>query len=159
MKEIKMAGKLGCNFNTQLQKHMDNVGSKLNALVDAIKLARKDGYNLIVDISQLEKEEQINTRGDYMKNLASKNVDLNIKPLCVNEAINKLAGTFTQMKQTLDSVEIHEPFYSKEFGEEVENAIITVAVIKAFGIGKRSERYLGVVKKVVRELNNAPSKG
>ena len=26
-----------------------------------------------------------------------------------------------------------------------------MAVIKAFGIGKKSERYLGAVKKVVRE--------
>lgn len=58
MKEIKMAGNLECNFNTQLQKHMDNVGSKLNALVDAIKLARNDGDNLTVDIRKLEKEEE-----------------------------------------------------------------------------------------------------
>ena len=94
-----------------------------------------------------------------MKNLASKNVDLNIKPLCVNEVLNKLADTFTQMQQTLYSVEIHDAGYSKEFWEEVENALITVAVIKAFGIGKQSERYLGVVKKVVRELNTVPSKG
>lgn len=57
MKEIKIAGKLECNFNTQLKRHMDNVGSKLNDLVDAIKLARKDGYNIKVDISKLEKEE------------------------------------------------------------------------------------------------------
>ena len=57
MKEIKFAGKLECNFNTQLKRHMDNVGSKLNDLVDAIKLARKDGYNIKVDISKLEKEE------------------------------------------------------------------------------------------------------
>lgn len=57
MKEIKIAGKLECNFNTQLKRHMDNVGSKLNDLVDAIKLAKKDGYNIKVDISKLEKEE------------------------------------------------------------------------------------------------------
>lgn len=94
-----------------------------------------------------------------MKNLASKNVDLNIKPLRVNEAINNLAGTFTQMQRILDSIEIHDAGYSKEFWEEVENALITAAVIKAFGIGKKSERYLGVVKKVVIELNTAPSKG
>nr|DAP06808.1 MAG TPA: hypothetical protein [Caudoviricetes sp.] len=94
-----------------------------------------------------------------MKNLASKNVDISIKPLCVNEAINKLAGTFKQIQQTLDSIEIHDAVYSKEFWEEVENALITAAVIKAFGIGEKSERYLGVVKKVVRELNTAPSKG
>ena len=94
-----------------------------------------------------------------MKNLASKNVDLSIKPLRVNEAINNLAGTFTQMQRILDSIEIHDAGYSKEFWEEVENALITAAVIKAFGIGKKSERYLGVVKKVVIELNTAPSKG
>nr|DAP11862.1 MAG TPA: hypothetical protein [Caudoviricetes sp.] len=57
MKEIKIAGKLECDFNTQLKRHMDNVGNKLNDLVDAIKLAKKDGYNIKVDISKLEKEE------------------------------------------------------------------------------------------------------
>ena len=62
MKEIKMVGKLECNFNTQLQRHMDNVGSKLNDLVDAIKLARNDGYNLTVDISKIEKEEVKNEK-------------------------------------------------------------------------------------------------
>lgn len=60
MKEIKIAGKLECNFNTQLQRHMDNVDSKLNDLVDAIKLARNDGYNLTVDIGKLEKEALLN---------------------------------------------------------------------------------------------------
>ena len=119
----------------------------------------KTYMNSIMIIEDYIKEEQINIRGDYMKNLASKNVDLNIKPLCVNEVLNKLADTFTQMHQTLYSVEIHDAGYSKEFREEVENALITVAVIKAFGIGKQAERYLGVVKKVVRELNTAPSKG
>lgn len=54
MNEIKIAGKLECNFNTQLKRHMDNVRSKLNDLADAIKLARNEGYNLIVDISKLE---------------------------------------------------------------------------------------------------------
>ena len=57
MKEIKIAGKLECNFNTQLKRHMDNVGSKLNDLIDAIKLARKDGYNIKVDFSKLEQED------------------------------------------------------------------------------------------------------
>lgn len=60
MKEIKIAGKLECNFNTQLQRHMDNVDSKLNDLADAIKLARNDGYNLTVDIGKLEKEALLN---------------------------------------------------------------------------------------------------
>lgn len=57
MNEIKIVGKLECNFNTQLKRHMDNVGSKLNDLADAIKLARNEGYNLTVDISKLEIEE------------------------------------------------------------------------------------------------------
>ena len=51
----------------------------------------------------------------------------------------------------MDRVAIEDAWYTKAFGEEVENALITMAVIKAFGIGKQSERYLGVVKKVVRE--------
>lgn len=63
------------------------------------------------------------------------------------------------MKNILDRVAIEDCWYTKAFGDEVENALITMAVIKAFGIGKKSERYLGVVKKVVRELNTAPSKG
>jgi len=54
----------------------------------------------------------------------------------------------------VDRVAIEDCWYSKEFWEEVENAIITMAVIKAFGVGKKSERYLGVVKKVVRGLKD-----
>lgn len=79
--------------------------------------------------------------------------------LSSDEAVNHLADTFIQMKNIMDRVAIEDCWYSKEFFEEVENALITMAVIKAFGIGKKSERYLGVVKKVVRELKTAPSKG
>lgn len=71
--------------------------------------------------------------------------------LSSDEAVNHLADTFIQMKNIMDRVAIEDCWYSKEFFEEVENAIITMAVIKAFGISKKSERYLGVVKKVVRE--------
>lgn len=71
--------------------------------------------------------------------------------LSSDEAVNHLADTFIQMKNIMDRVAIEDCWYSKEFFEEVENALITMAVIKAFGIGKQSERYLGVVKKVVRE--------
>lgn len=49
---------------------------------------------------------------------------------------------------------IKDAWYTKAFGDEVENALITMAVIKAFGIGKKSEHYLGVVKKVVRGLKD-----
>lgn len=71
--------------------------------------------------------------------------------LSSDEAVNNLANTFIQMKNIMDRVAIEDAWYTKAFWEEVENALITMAVIKAFGIGKKSERYLGAVKKVVRE--------
>lgn len=87
MKEIKMAGKLECNLNTQLQQHMDNVGSKLNALVDAIKLARNDGYNLTVDISKLEKETLLNMETNKTKEYT---VKIRVDTAGLDEAIKKL---------------------------------------------------------------------
>ena len=71
--------------------------------------------------------------------------------LSVDEVVNALAKTFIQMQSIMDRVVIEDAWYTKAFGDEVENALITMAVIKAFGIGKESERYLGVVKKVLRE--------
>lgn len=71
--------------------------------------------------------------------------------LSIDEAVNHLADTFIQMKDIMDSVAIEDSWYSKAFWDELENALITMAVIKAFGISKKSERYLGAVKKVVRE--------
>lgn len=71
--------------------------------------------------------------------------------LTIDEAVNNLSNTFIHMKSIMDRVAIEDAWYTKAFGDEVENALITMAVIKAFGIGKQSERYLGVVKKVVRE--------
>lgn len=79
--------------------------------------------------------------------------------LTIDEAVNNLAKTFVQMKNILDRVAIEDCWYSKEFFEEVENALITMAVIKAFGISKKSERYLGAIRKVVIELRTAESKG
>lgn len=79
--------------------------------------------------------------------------------LSSNEAVNHLADTFIQMKNIMDRVAIEDCWYSKEFFEEVENALITMAVIKAFGISKKSERYLGAIRKVVIELRTAESKG
>lgn len=71
--------------------------------------------------------------------------------LTIDEAVNNLTKTFIQMKSIMDRVVIEDAWYTKVFGDEVENALITMAVIKAFGIGKKSEHYLGVVKKVLRE--------
>ena len=87
MKEIKMAGKLECNFNTQLQQHMDNVGSKLNALVDAIKLARNDGYNLNVDIRKLGNATQVNMETNKTKEYT---VKIRVDTDGLDEAIKKL---------------------------------------------------------------------
>ena len=79
--------------------------------------------------------------------------------LSSDEAVNHLADTFIQVKNIMDRVAIEDCWYSKEFFEEVENALITMAVIKAFGISKKSERYLGAIRKVVIELRTAESKG
>jgi len=59
MKEIKINGKLECRISSPLQRHMKNVENKLNALAVAVKEAKKDGYAISVDISNLDKEEEI----------------------------------------------------------------------------------------------------
>lgn len=87
MKEIKMGGKLECNFNTQLHRHMNNVGRKLNALVDAIKLARNDGYNLTVDTSKLEEETLLNMETNKTKEYT---VKIRVDTAGLDEAIKKL---------------------------------------------------------------------
>jgi hypothetical protein len=122
---------------TLIKAHMENIGDKNQDLLNAIEAARSDGFNVVIDKNSLEKDNRLSS----------------------DEAVNHLADTFIQMKNIMDRVAIEDCWYSKEFFEEVENALITMAVIKAFGISKKSERYLGVVKKVVRELNTAPSKG
>ncbi|MCI7693556.1 hypothetical protein [Veillonella caviae] len=135
MKEIK--GKLEIKINPKLKEHMEKIGDKNQDLLNAIEVARSDGFNVVIDRNSLEHDNR----------------------LSVDEAVNNLAKTFIQMQSIMDRVVIEDAWYTKAFGEEVENALITMAVIKAFGIGKKSECYLGVVKKVVRELKTAPSKG
>lgn len=135
MKEIK--GKVEIKINPKLKEHMEKIGEKNQNLLNAIEAAKSDGFNIVIDRNSLENDNR----------------------LSVDEAVNNLANTFIQMKSIMDRVAIEDAWYTKAFGDEVENALITMAVIKAFGIGKKSERYLGVVKKVVRELKIAPSKG
>lgn len=130
MKEIK--GKLEIKINPKLKAHMEKIGDKNQDLLNAIEAARSDGFNVVIDKNSLEKDNR----------------------LSIDEAVNHLADTFIQMKNIMDRVAIEDCWYSKEFWEEVENAIITMAVIKAFGVGKKSERYLGVVKKAVRGLKD-----
>lgn len=135
MKEIK--GKVEIKINPKLKGHMEKIGDKNQDLLNAIEAARSDGFNVVIDRNSLEHDNR----------------------LSVDEAVNNLAKTFIQMKSIMDRVVIEDAWYTKAFGDEVENALITMAVIKAFGIGKQSEHYLGVVKKVVRELKTTLSKG
>lgn len=127
MKEIK--GKVEIKINPKLKEHMEKIGEKNQNLLNAIEAAKSDGFNIVIDRNSLENDNR----------------------LSVDEAVNNLANTFIQMKSIMDRVAIEDAWYTKAFGDEVENALITMAVIKAFGIGKKSERYLGVVKKVLRE--------
>lgn len=135
MKEIK--GKLEIKINPKLKAHMEKIGDKNQDLLNAIEAARSDGFNVVIDKNSLEKDNR----------------------LSIDEAVNHLADTFIQMKNIMDRVAIEDCWYSKAFFEEVENALITMAVIKAFGISKKSERYLGAIRKVVIELRTAESKG
>lgn len=105
-------------------------------------------------INKLTNKVEININSnlkEHMKLALNSNSLEHDNRLSSDEAVNHLADTFIQMKNILDRVAIEDCWYTKAFGDEVENALITMAVIKAFGIGKKSERYLGVVKKVVRE--------
>ena len=127
MKEIK--GKVEIKINPKLKEHMEKIGDKNQDLLNAIEAAQSDGFNVVIDNNFLENDNR----------------------LTIDEAVNNLAKTFVQMKNIMDRVAIEDCWYTEAFGDEVENALITMAVIKAFGISKKSERYLGVVKKVVRE--------
>lgn len=135
MKEIK--GKVEIKINPKLKAHMEKIREKNQNLLNAIEAAQSDGFNVVIDSNLVENDNR----------------------LTIDEAVNHLADTFIQMKNIMDRVAIEDAWYMKAFGDEVENALITMAVIKAFGIGKQSEHYLGVVKKVVRELKTTLSKG
>lgn len=107
MKEIKLAGKLECNFNTQLQRHMDNVESKLNDLVDAIKLARNDGYNLTVDIGKLEKEALLNMDTNKTKEYTVK-IKVDTSELdCAIKKIKRLNKLVTKNKLPRVTISTH----------------------------------------------------
>ena len=81
------------------------------------------------------------------------------KVLTIDEAVNLLSNKFIEVKDILDHISIKDIRYSKYFISNIENALITVAVIKAFGISGKSENYLVAVKNVVTELRTADSKG
>lgn len=88
---------------------------------------------------------------EHMKLARDRNSLEHDNRLTIDEAVNHLADTFIQMQNIMDRVVIEDAWYTKAFRDEVENAFITMAVIKAFCISEKSERYLGVVKKVLIE--------
>lgn len=79
--------------------------------------------------------------------------------ISVDEAIDELSECFKNMNSILDRVQIKDAKYSKYFDDNVRNALITVAMIKAFGMSGKAECYLLAVKNVVTELTTAESKG
>lgn len=101
-------------MKTPLQVHTEKIGNKNQGLLNTIEAARSDGFNVVIDKNSLEKDNR----------------------LSIDEAVNNLTKTFIQMKNIMDRVVIKDAWYTKAFGDEVENALITMAVIKAFGIGK-----------------------
>ena len=127
-------------------KHKTIINMIDGAIVDELKV-QENHINKVEVITNPKLKE-------HMKLALNSNSLEYDKRLSSDEAVNHLADTFIQMKNIMDRVAIEDCWYSKEFWEEVENAIITMAVIKAFGVGKKSERYLGVVKKVVRGLKD-----
>lgn len=80
------------------------------------------------------------------------------KVISVDEAIEELSECFKNMNSILDRVQIKDAKYSKHFDDNVRNALITVAMIKAFGMCGKAECYLLAVKNVVTELTTAESK-
>lgn len=88
---------------------------------------------------------------EHMKLARDRNSLEHDNRLTIDEAVNHLADTFIQMQNIMDRVVIEDAWYTKAFRDEVENVLITMAVIKAFCISEKSERYLGVVKKVLIE--------
>lgn len=54
---MSIKGTLNEKLDLRLEKHMDNVRCKWNALIIAINSARKDGYNLTIEFNKLKKDE------------------------------------------------------------------------------------------------------
>ena len=103
--------------NPKLKEHMKNIGNKNQDLLNAIKAARSEGF---IDKDQV---------------------------LTIDEAIKLMTGKVKEINDIWERVEIKDGFYSDEFHYDIRRALITIAVIRALGIGKDAERYLGAVVK------------
>lgn len=67
--------------------------------------------------------------------------------LTIDEAIKLMTDKVKEINDIWERVEIKDGFYSDEFYYDTRRALITIAVIRALGIGKDAERYLGAVVK------------
>jgi hypothetical protein len=82
---------------------------------------------------------------DILPNTAS--IPLGFRTITVDEAVNGLtilikAGESDSAKQkVINAIGIHEPV-SQECDEKIRKALITVAAIRAMGIGQELEGYL-----------------
>ncbi len=72
----------------------------------------------------------------------------NIEILSVDEAIEELSECFKNMNSILDRVQIKDAKYSKHFDDNVRNALITVAMIKACGMCGKAECYVHIVQNI-----------
>lgn len=172
---------MGTNSNALINEMQKEVSQRrIVKLIEAKNIIKevihydpgeKSKYKTIVNMIDEVIVDELKVQANSINKLTNK-VEININPklkehmklalntnsleddnrLSIDEAVNNLAKTFIQMKNIMDRVAIEDAWYTKAFGDEVENALITMAVIKAFGVGKKSERYLGIVKKVVRGL-------
>lgn len=78
--------------------------------------------------------------------------------LSVDEGLKKLTACFKEVHSILNRISIKDANYSPYFIKQMNNAFITVAMIKALGIGEEAENYLDAVKKLTTDWMTADSK-
>lgn len=78
--------------------------------------------------------------------------------LSVDEGLKKLTACFKEVHSILNRISIKDANYSPYFIKQMNNAFITVAMIKALGIGEEAEHYLDAVKKLTTDWMTADSK-
>lgn len=80
-----------------------------------------------------------------------------VKVLSTDEVIEILTRKIQEMNGIIDRLEIKDVSYSNKSFNEVKQALITVAVIRACeGLGCDAESYLGAVRNAVTDERTAP---
>lgn len=70
--------------------------------------------------------------------------------ISVDEGLEKLTICFREVQSILNRISIKDANYSPYFIKNVEEAIITIAMIEASGIGGVVEKYLDTIKQIMR---------